>query len=146
MLGTTARKLRILGFDTSYDAASEDRDLVKIALQSGRTLLTSDHDLYVYAKTMKANAILVRGTGEEERLFEVLTKSGVREIRVEGIVSRCSVCNGELIDTGTQKQTYGNVYSCKSCGKKYWRGSHWKKIMALFDGVNSRLRTFKGMG
>lgn len=146
MLGTTARKLRILGFDTSYNASSGDKDLVKMALQSGRTLLTCDHELYVHAKTMKANAILVHGTGEAERLFEVLAKSGVHEVRVEGLVSRCSVCNGELVNTETRGQNYQEVYCCKLCGKRYWRGSHWKKIMAIFDEVNSRLRTIEGMG
>ncbi len=141
MLGTTARKLRILGFDTIYDPKSGDKELVRAALSSRRTLLTSDFELYVYAKSLKGNAILVKGKGEQERLYQVLAKSGVHAVRVDRLLSRCSVCNGELVDTGTEMLNESKVYYCRSCGKRYWRGSHWKKLSALFDAVNIMLTT-----
>ncbi len=139
MLGSTARKLRILGFDTIYDSISNDKDLVEVTLSTGRTLLTADHDLYVYTKAVKGNAILVNAKSEKEKLYQVLAKSGVQKISRDSLVSRCSICNGEIADTGTKKQDNENIYSCNNCGKAYWRGSHWRKMKTLFDEVDSEL-------
>ena len=139
MLGSTARKLRILGFDTDYDVKSSDEALVRQALSSGRTLLTGDVELFFRAKSARVKTILVKGRSEEDRLYEILSKSGITQIRVFQLASRCSACNGELEDTGTKNSHSMEIYSCASCGKKYWQGSHWKKMAALFESVNSRL-------
>ena len=139
MLGSIARKLRILGFDTIYDLESQDKELVQTALISGRTLVTSDFELYIHAKNLKGKAVLVKGKTEVDRLFQVLAKSGIRRISTDYIVSRCSVCNGELANGGKSLHGDRTVYTCKSCGKNYWRGSHWKKIGVFFDDVNSKL-------
>lgn len=141
MLGTTARKLRILGFDTLYDTKSQDSDLLKVAIETGRILLTGDYQLYVSAKTSKAAAILVSDRNEEDKLFHVLDKSGVRGIDIEHLNSRCSICNGVLFDTGTKKYDAVAVYECQLCGKRYWRGSHWKKMESLFERANSMLKS-----
>lgn len=139
MLGSIARKLRILGFDTIFDSKSKDRDLAQSALSTGRILLTGDFELFVYAKSLKIASVLVQGQSEAERLHQVLSKSGVSKIKINSLVSRCSVCNGELVDLGTKKSNDGEIYCCKSCGKNYWKGSHWIKMNILFEQVNSRL-------
>jgi uncharacterized protein len=139
MLGTTARKLRILGYDTLYDTTSSDPDLILVVLSSGRTLLTNDHELFVHAKGRKANAILVKETKEEGKLHRVLLKSGVRKIEVDRLNSRCSICNGELVDSAEITDSGSKIYYCSSCGKRYWKGSHWRKMILLFEEVNSML-------
>ncbi len=141
MLGTTARKLRILGFDALYDSKSKDKDLVREAAFSGRILLTSDFELYVLAKNSRVNAIFVDGTDEKKKLFQVLLKSRVRQIRTSCLASRCSLCNGELISTDATAANDGKIYSCILCGKKYWHGSHWKKMSMFFEEVDSLLAT-----
>jgi|SRR5579872_2270793 len=143
MLGTTARKLRILGYDTLYDTTSLDPDLIILAVSSGRTLLTNDHELFISAKSHKACAILVKGANEEEKLYRVLLKSGVRKIELGHLVSRCSICNSGLFDTGEITESDSKIYSCSSCGKRYWRGSHWRKMSLLFEEVNSMLNNYK---
>jgi uncharacterized protein len=145
MLGSTARKLRILGFDTAYDVKSSDQVLVQEALSSGRTLLTGDVELFFRAKSARAKTILVKGRREEDRLYEILSKSGITEIRIFEMASRCSVCNGELKDTNSKNSNSVEIYFCSSCGKKYWQGSHWKKMTALFGSVNSRLSRSREM-
>ena len=40
MLGTLAKWLRILGYDTEYDACLNDNKLVRLARGEGRILLT----------------------------------------------------------------------------------------------------------
>jgi len=138
MLGTTARKLRILGYDTVYDTNSSDCELKRLARSMERTLLTNDHELFIDAKSSRVDVILVKGD-EEEKLYRVLFKSGVRGIDVDNLVSRCSICNGELSDIGEKAKNGSKVYSCLLCGKRYWRGGHWRKLILLFAEVNSML-------
>lgn len=139
MLGTTARKLRILGFDSLYDSKSQDKDLVQKAASSGRILLTSDFELYALAKNSRVNAIFVDSTNEKMKLFQVLIKSGVRQVRVGELASRCSLCNGELFLTDETSPKNGKIYHCFLCRKNYWYGSHWKKMGLFFEEVNSLL-------
>ncbi len=61
-------------------------------------------------------------------------------------LARCTVCNGEL--AAMEEEKAGKVVpegvflmnrefqQCKSCGKVYWRGTHWlniKKRLAALD-------------
>ena len=46
MLGGLARWLRAAGYDTSWHHGIEDRDLVRLAGEQGRTLLTSDTRIF----------------------------------------------------------------------------------------------------
>jgi uncharacterized protein len=146
MLGSTARKLRILGFDTAYDGKSNDVTLIQESLDSSRVLLTSDVELFFCAKRMNARAILISGRTEEERLFQVLSIAGVKQIQVSGLESRCSVCNGRLSGTASRNSNNLEIYRCEVCWKSYWRGSHWKKMRALFDTVNIRLSRLQEPG
>jgi len=138
MLGSLARKLRILGFDVVYDPNSEDAELRSSAMAGGRILLTSDFELFKSARRSNIDAILINSPIERDRLFEVLQKSGIIAIQTDQLVSRCSACNGELYDTD-KKNRNSTVYSCRVCGKSYWKGSHWNKLTALFNEVNQML-------
>jgi len=138
MLGSLARKLRILGFDTLYDPKSEDDALRSSARTDRRILLTGDFELYKSAKRSYIDTILIDSSSERDRLFEVLQKLGTTKIRTDQMVSRCSQCNGVLYDTGKIGR-HGSVFSCRTCGKSYWKGSHWDKLNALFSDVNLML-------
>jgi uncharacterized protein len=138
MLGSIARKLRILGFDTIYDLQLDDRELLEKARDSGRILLTSDNELFYRAKRNYTNSILVTSKTEIGRLYEVLSGVGENRINLTSITSRCSACNGELLDS---EKSLGErtVLVCRSCGKNYWRGGHWKKLTKVFSEVNQML-------
>ncbi len=137
MLGSLARKLRILGFDTIYDLKSKDAELLKEARVSERYLVTSDVELFFSAKRMKISSILIGSGSERDQLFEVLRKSGVKRVD-ENRIPRCSECNGVL--EGSTKFISGKqVYVCQDCAKEYWRGRHWKKLGPLFHEVDRML-------
>ena len=59
-LGTLARYLRLLGFDTAYDNHSGDDDLLARAAAEARTLLTRDRG--ILRRRAITDARLVRGT------------------------------------------------------------------------------------
>lgn len=136
MLGSLAVKLRILGFDTAYDKISNDADLIQVARESGRILVTSDNVFFLQSIRLGVNSILVRDGTESERLASVLIKTGIHSI-VPSRGSRCSACNGEL--SKSEWVSERTIYVCTECGKRYWRGSHWKNLDALFFEVNEIL-------
>ena len=148
MLGSVARKLRLFGFDVEYRRDDEDEKLVESCLKEGRILLTSDRRLWESANKRGVRALLVSGEDDEDRLFEILSGLGVES--VSGDTPRCTVCNGRLVKV-EKEDIRGKVpdgvlerndefYICESCGKVYWRGSHWERIDELIDSLNKRLK------
>jgi uncharacterized protein with PIN domain len=140
MLGSLARKLRILGFDTLYDSSSQDHALIDAACRSARILITSDFDLYGRACRSGIKSLLVKTSADEERLTEIFSKLGMHRLP-SGEKSRCSVCNGELEICPQSDRDPSPIFRCLECGKLYWKGGHWKKLDLLFSEVN---RTLEG--
>ncbi len=141
MLGSLARKLRALGFDTSYYRSGGDAGIINVAAREGRIILTSDRSLASWASTRGLRAILVTGRSDGARIGTIARSApglGIRLVRGEPL---CSVCGGGLV-TLRRKDVAGRVphsverrhrlfYRCLSCGQLYWRGSHWKKLRSL---------------
>jgi len=140
MLGSMARKLRILGFDTKY-LNSDDESLLHVAKEERRLLVTADRALASGAKRTGTATVLVEGDNDRtrlERLFEASAELGTRLVAGP---SRCGLCNVELVRLSRQ-EAEGRVpfgvwskhrlfLSCPSCGRTYWRGGHWKKLRRL---------------
>jgi uncharacterized protein with PIN domain len=137
MLGSLARKLRMLGYDTLY-SEDDDSKLLAMAKSTGRYLVTSDSELFYLSRRRKLNSIFVASRTERGRLLEVL--SAVGESRIDfRREAKCSACNGQLKDSG-RKQNDKPILKCVECGKDYWKGSHWKRLSALFNEVDAMLR------
>lgn len=148
MLGSVARKLRMLGFDVKYRREEEDGVLMENCSREGRVLLTSDKRLHEAASRRGIRCVLVKGGKDEDMLLEILTGIGVGS--VSGDSPRCTICNGELklarkdevrgrVPDGVLKRN-DEFYMCKSCGKVYWKGSHWKRMDGLIESLNIRLK------
>jgi uncharacterized protein with PIN domain len=148
MLGGIARKLRIFGFDTLYMAHAPDDEILKTAIEQGRVILTADKELFKRVVKAGAPGVLVSGAGDVQDLVHILAKNGITSVNLDGIGSRCSVCNWVL--ERTPEQVRGGVpgkvaefqsefYQCAACGKVYWEGGHLRRIRALAKNVDSRL-------
>ena len=148
MLGSLARKLRIFGYDTLYNADLSDNEILKAASSEGRTILTSDQQLADRASKRRINCILLNEENDDEdRLATVLREAGEGEVHLNPEETRCSVCNGEVELVG-RDEVAGAVpegvlakqekfYRCKSCGKIYWIGGHWKRLNELSANLKS---------
>ena len=141
MLGSLARKLRALGFDTAYYRSGDDRGLVDLAAREGRTILTSDRSLAQRAGSKGVGALLVAGRNDRERSRALARGALAAGITLGPGDPLCSLCGGDL-DSVPKLEIAGKVppsverrhrlfFRCRSCGQLYWRGSHWKKLMAL---------------
>lgn len=146
MLGRLAKWLRILGFDTLYFNNIGDNEVIKIAKQEQRILLTGDTRLVRSKKT--CNYILIKSTEITEQLNEVLPVSTLKSLNPLISKSRCVKCNGDLkiIERESVSDdlpehiflSFNSFFRCSNCGKVYWEGSHKKmidaKIKDMFKG------------
>ena len=160
MLGNIARKLRIFGFDTIYLAQAHDDEILKMGIEQDRVILTADKELFKRIVKVGARGVLVSGGASEfEDLIHILTKSGITSVGMNGIGSRCSVCNGRLEertsdqvknDGGNNDYTVVDVpdkvisyhdqfFQCTACGKIYWEGGHLKRIRSLVQNLDAKL-------
>ncbi len=91
-LGTLARYLRLLGFDTRYDNHSGDAELVRRSVAERRILLSRDVGLLKHKVLTRAH--YVRATDPRRQLEEIVRALDLgRRIRA---FTRCMRCNGRL--------------------------------------------------
>jgi uncharacterized protein with PIN domain len=153
MLGSTARKLRILGFDTLYFRGGGDADLEAVGRKERRILLTADRALFEHSLRRGNRAILVGGKSDRARLISIMTQARPESaFRGAKRVSRCAVCNGELevlkrSDAANEEipakvlARHRLFFRCMSCAKLYWRGGHWDRIRRLSSSLAAKTLT-----
>ena len=140
-LGTVARRLRLLGIDTTYHRDADDDDLIDEANADRRVLLTQDRGLLRRRKLWLG--AYVRGANPDAQLADILD----RFAPPLAPWTRCTACNGPLVparkaDVDSQLQpgtrrTYEAFARCQSCGKVYWRGAHSKRLEGTVDAAMS---------
>jgi uncharacterized protein len=135
MLGSLARWLRMMGYDTVYDKSLEDADMARVARAEGRFILTRDKEL-----SKEPGALLLEEIDLDAQLKAIAVKFG---LKFHEELIRCSTCNGELVDL-PKEEAKGKVpegayeankkfWRCSKCEKVYWKGTHWL-------GINERLK------
>ena len=127
MLGSLARRLRWLGYDAIYRNHLPDDEMIRLAAQEGRLLVTRDRAL---ARRRGVRALLVEATDVAAQVQEVTAALGPSLHP-----PRCTVCNGELIPIPMEEaaphvpeyvaRTQTEFVRCQGCGRIYWPGSHW---------------------
>lgn len=143
MLGTLPTYLRLCGHDTVYalDRDVEADDAV-LALAAGedRVLLTRDEQLAAMAE----QSILLRERETEPQLRE-LAAGGVALTPVAE-PEYCGRCNGLLTrgdaDGSGQRPEYvpddvAPVWRCRDCDQRFWKGSHWDRMVATLADVRA---------
>ena len=136
-VGRLATWLRIMGYDTVFQDPVEDDELVRVALREGRVIVTRDGGLAErrLAATGRIKVVLVRDDEIRRQLDQVR-----QELDLDGRngFSRCVRCNEAL---GARPKgsveglvppyvycTQDSFMGCSSCGRVYWRGTHWDKM------------------
>jgi len=137
MLGKLTRWLRMLGQDVVYTGSMDDKELIQKVKKEQRILLTRDLELYQQAIAKGAEAFLVEGKTEAEKLAN-LAKRFRFKLEIDVKVSRCPKCNTTIKPVSktdvinkipeTTSSYYNEFWECPKCRQVYWRGAHWKKI------------------
>lgn len=134
MLGSLARWLRIMGYDTVYDKSLDDPGIACLARAESRFILTRDREL-----AKEPAALMVEADDLDLQIKAIAEKYG---LKFHDDLIRCSACNGELadLDKAQAKESvpegaFANnekFWKCSKCGKVYWKGTHWHGIMDRF--------------
>lgn len=152
MLGKIARKLRMFGFDTIYDASIDDIDILVLAEYKGRIVLTSDRLLFNRCKKNGVDTILITRGTEIENLVTIFSSLNIKSVNSQDVPYLCTCCNGLLNtvnDTYSIKdriparllQSEKIFYMCSNCKKIYWRGTHMENISCLINEINIKLKS-----
>ena len=142
-LGTLARYLRLLGFDTMLDPHLPDKELAARSVAERRILLT--RDLGLLKRRAVTHAVSVRRDDPEEQLLELVHRlplgASLRPF------TRCMVCNGLLDDVDKAavadrleprtRANFDRFRQCRVCGRVYWEGSHQRRLLDLVERVRA---------
>jgi len=156
MLGKLARWLRLLGVDCSYESDIADAELVRRAIEQGRTILTRDRALPEEWWMPDIHVV------QAERTFEQL-REVVRFFDLGSAVrpfTRCSECNQPLVRVAAAHSsrgvlqggvlqgsvldgrvparilaTHDSLRECPGCRRIYWQGSHTRRIQHVVEDL-----------
>jgi uncharacterized protein with PIN domain len=143
-LGRLARYLRLLGFDCLYHNNYLDAEVARTASEQQRTVLTRDRSLL--QRRIITHGYFVRSQQPREQVREVLARFDL--YRQVAPFSRCTRCNGELMDVDKQavserlepktRRYYDNFRICSQCGQIFWQGSHHARMQRLVTALLSQ--------
>jgi len=150
MLGKITRWLRMIGCDVKYFNDMDDDELIGISVRENRVLLTRDIELFRRAVSRGAEAFLIRGRDEVEKLAEIGEYFDL-ELEIDMERSRCPKCNARIHPipkSGVEGRVppatfrfYDEFWECPGCGQIYWRGSHWRKINRTLSEARKKMRS-----
>jgi uncharacterized protein with PIN domain len=145
-LGRLARYLRMLGMDTCFDDDIDDASLLKTAGAEHRFLLTRDRKLK--SKSIPHGILILE---DDDPLKQLSTVVGRLDLAIDtaSIFSRCSRCNTPCEDINRESlsgrifpyilKTQERIKHCPSCGRYYWKGSHYKALLKkLKNTINAK--------
>jgi uncharacterized protein len=154
MLGSLSRWLRMMGHDVEYSTTLDDDKMLALAKKEERILLTRDLELFKRSTTRGIGAFYVEGKNEADRLAAIAGRFGIG-LKIDLRTSRCPKCNTPIqsvpkaaIEDKVEKNTlthYEEFWECPNCGKVYWQGSHWPKILATLEEAKIRLKNSAGV-
>ena len=157
MLGRTARFLRLFGFDSLYNSKYSDPELLKIASEERRILLTRDIKLHQKALKLKIPCILLIEKSYIDRIASLVMKANI-SLDLDSAISRCATCNAK-IKAISKEQVKGKIpektfvvfnefWVCtnEKCGKIYYEGPHWVNITKAFKEILRKIEDKRNRG
>ena len=145
MLGKLVKELRKMGYDALYYRGRDFHELLQMARQQERIILTRNTRLT--AKGVEGSIILI---AEDHPLLQVkeLLRKGIIGLDEKAVFSRCLLCNS-LLGRIAREEVEGKVpdfifyqhnefHQCPRCHQIYWPGSHQQRM-------EKRLRDLTGV-
>lgn len=141
-LGRLAKYLRMLGFDTLYRNDFTGYEIIDIAIQSNRTILTRNTNLLKMKSVSRGYAI--RSSDPYEQIREVVGRFDLRSSARP--FTRCIDCNCPIESVSKENiadrleeltsRYYKRFFICTGCGKIYWEGSHYERMMKMIEKLS----------
>lgn len=140
-LGGLARLLRMLGFDTLFENAYTDQQILQLIARERRILLTRDRELLKCRDVSRG--CFVRALKAEAQLSEVVARYALaRHARPFTLCLHCNV-RLERAEPGAVAARvpqpiaarYTRFARCPGCERIYWEGSHWAHMRGMLSAV-----------
>lgn len=142
-LGRLVKHLRLLGFDVVYERRAEDAWLAEVSANERRWLFTRDKGLLF--RSAVERGYLVRSPQPRDQLAEVLRRHDCRDTAKP--LSRCLECNAVLFveelakglaEAPPKTRIWCREYwRCPGCGRLYWKGSHYDRLISAVNDLLS---------
>ena len=142
-LGGLARWLRAAGYETFWVAGIDDDELLREARKLGTTILTTD-SILMERRVLRDRIIAAFWLPPTLVIAEQLKLVFLEfDLRLRG--PRCMACGGKLVIAEKEQlrerippRTYlwiDEYFLCSQCGKLFWHGTHWCKIVAILESL-----------
>jgi uncharacterized protein len=141
MVGSLARYLRMMGYDTTYARGWSDDEIVRRARLEDRVVLSRDRQLC----RRSARAVLLTQPRLEDQVREVW--AAFPDLAADVRFDRCTLCNGVLrsapatpqggLEPGIPWDRVADglpLFRCEECGHAYWEGSHTAAVRRRLRG------------
>ncbi|MFQ3574749.1 MAG: DUF5615 family PIN-like protein [Thermodesulfovibrionales bacterium] len=134
MLGRLAKWLRIIGYDVIYSNRLTDREIIDIAINDNRHILTRDkgicsrhvvRDMCLYIKS----SLFIDQVAEVVKFYHLDV--------FQNPFSRCIRCNHILHSSEDTNNKTRSETICPNCNRVYWRGSHVEEMTKLLKKISS---------
>jgi len=136
-LGTLAKWLRILGYDTLYEADASSREFYA-RLEDPRILIT--RTIKIQKAFASHNHVFITSAFLFEQLKQVVDQIGINPADIQPF-ARCIHCNLPIGEVN-KNDVYGlvpdyiwethDVFNrCSQCERIYWSGSHGERILEI---------------
>ena len=146
-VGRLAKWLRVLGYDSRFVPDVDDGELVRVAREQSRTIVTRGR--YIMQRRVVASgevkAVLIASDDFRVQMQQLIEALGLAS---QGLFSRCIECNELLASVSAQEakdrvptfvfRTQQRFDECPKCGKLYWRGTHWRNMRNELAGFACR--------
>lgn len=142
-LGGLARWLRAAGYRAQWWPGIDDDELIRKMHRSAAIMLTTDRRLAargVIEGGVLAGLLVPVELNKHEQFQYVM-----QQLELPRRPPRCMACGGVLQPVGKEEyreqippRTYAwldEYYRCVDCGKLYWEGTHWQRIVSLLEEV-----------
>ena len=128
----------MMGYDALFFHNIDDNELVDIALEEGRVILTKDTQIIKrrVANNGQLKVVLTRDDDPKYQLRQV-----IKTLKLDCYLrqfTRCLECNEILIPRNKEEVkelvppyvflTQTQYMQCPSCLRVYWRGTHWQRM------------------
>lgn len=143
-LGGLARLLRLAGFDTLYDNHFQDEAVERLAVTTGRIVLSRDRELL--KRRGITHGCFVHPLKPWVQLAQIVQRLDLA--RLARPFSLCMTCNTTLYPVARDRvlhrlppavrERHTHFQTCTQCGRVYWQGSHWQHMAKRLAAVLGR--------
>lgn len=140
-LGKLTRLLRVMGFDTAYEASGQEPLVARRAVRESRVLLSRGRA--VLKRREIARGMLVLPDRADDQAAAV-----VHRFRLADRIapwSRCALCNGHVVPVAKRDvadripprtaRWLDDYHRCENCGQLYWEGTHVERLRARIERI-----------